>query len=126
MSGPALTVVLATQYAVNHVHVSVGRPVVDKRSDLLERGRQPVHVEIHAANPGNAVGRWRHSQAFGSERLGDERIDRGIDPIIAAWQSPAAPPLCGYERGLWGPAESTDWMTEQDREWFDVCPVLTP
>ncbi len=47
-----------------------------------------------------------------------------IDPIIAAWRSPAAPPLHRYETGLWGPTESIDWMSEQKREWFDVCPVL--
>ena len=47
-----------------------------------------------------------------------------IDPIIAAWRSPAAPPLYTYETGLWGPTESTEWMGEQKREWFDVCPVL--
>ncbi|TWU39663.1 glucose-6-phosphate dehydrogenase [Novipirellula artificiosorum] len=47
-----------------------------------------------------------------------------IDPILAAWRSPAAPPLYEYETGLWGPPESTQWMYKQDREWFDVCPVL--
>lgn len=47
-----------------------------------------------------------------------------IDPIIAAWRSPAAPPLEIYEPGLWGPEESADWMRAQNREWFDVCPVL--
>ncbi len=48
-----------------------------------------------------------------------------IDPIIAAWQSPAAPTLHPYESGLWGPTESTKWMQDQGREWFDVCPVIT-
>jgi glucose-6-phosphate 1-dehydrogenase len=47
-----------------------------------------------------------------------------VDPILAAWRSPAAPPLETYEPGLWGPEESTDWMRAQNREWFDVCPVL--
>ncbi|QDT06356.1 Glucose-6-phosphate 1-dehydrogenase [Rubripirellula lacrimiformis] len=47
-----------------------------------------------------------------------------IDPIISAWRSPAAPPLHSYETGLWGPTESTQWMEDQKREWFDVCPVL--
>jgi glucose-6-phosphate 1-dehydrogenase len=47
-----------------------------------------------------------------------------IDPIIAAWQSPAAPPLEIYEPGLWGPEESTQWMRDQGRDWFDVCPIL--
>lgn len=47
-----------------------------------------------------------------------------IDPILSAWRSPAAPPLEIYEPGLWGPEEATDWMRNQGREWFDVCPVL--
>ncbi len=49
---------------------------------------------------------------------------RIIDPIIAAWQSPAAPPLEVYPRGEWGPPSCTQWMRDQGREWFDVCPVL--
>ena len=48
-----------------------------------------------------------------------------IDPILAAWRSPASPPLYTYETGLWGPPEANDWMGQQKREWFDVCPVLT-
>ena len=47
-----------------------------------------------------------------------------IDPILAAWESPAAPPLDTYPLGMWGPESSIDWMREQGREWFDVCPVL--
>ncbi len=47
-----------------------------------------------------------------------------IDPIISAWRSPAAPVLNSYEPGLWGPLASEEWMHEQDRTWFDVCPVL--
>lgn len=47
-----------------------------------------------------------------------------IDPIIAAWNSPAAGELYRYETGMWGPQESTSWMQSQNRDWFDVCPVL--
>ncbi len=47
-----------------------------------------------------------------------------IDPILAAWRSPAAPKLLDYEPGLWGPIEATEWMRDQRREWFDVCPVI--
>lgn len=47
-----------------------------------------------------------------------------IDPIITAWQSPAAPPLGIYPLGDWGPAYCNEWMQKQGREWFDVCPVL--
>lgn len=47
-----------------------------------------------------------------------------IDPILAAWESPAAPALESYPIGMWGPESSIEWMREQGREWFDVCPVL--
>lgn len=47
-----------------------------------------------------------------------------IDPILAAWQSPAAPPLETYPKGEWGPTYSDEWMQSQGRQWFDVCPVL--
>jgi glucose-6-phosphate 1-dehydrogenase len=53
-----------------------------------------------------------------------EEAWRIIDPIIAAWNGRQAPPLLLYEPGDWGPEESTTWMRQQDREWFDVCPVL--
>ena len=50
---------------------------------------------------------------------------RVIDPIIAAWKSPAAPPLQMYEPGGWGPEWSSEWMRGQGRQWFDVCPVIS-
>lgn len=49
---------------------------------------------------------------------------RIIDPIIAAWRSPAAPAMNSYPVGGWGPDVSTAWMHEQGREWFDVCPII--
>jgi glucose-6-phosphate 1-dehydrogenase len=47
-----------------------------------------------------------------------------VDPILAAWRSPAAPPLDTYAVGEWGPPSSDEWMRSQGREWFDLCPVL--
>jgi glucose-6-phosphate 1-dehydrogenase len=47
-----------------------------------------------------------------------------IDPILAAWQGPHAPPLDVYPAGQWGPDSCDRWMHDQGREWFDVCPVL--
>lgn len=47
-----------------------------------------------------------------------------IDPIIAAWDSPAAPELHTYPIGMWGPEQSSAWMENQHREWFDVCPII--
>ncbi len=47
-----------------------------------------------------------------------------VDPIIAAWRSPAAPELNTYALGGWGPDSSGQWMIDQGRQWFDVCPVI--
>lgn len=48
-----------------------------------------------------------------------------IDPIIAAWNSPAAPKLEVYPVGMWGPDSAVRWMQKDNRQWFDVCPVLS-
>lgn len=53
-----------------------------------------------------------------------EQSWRIIDPIIAAWKSPAAPTLHTYEPGMWGPEQATEWMHHQGRSWFDVCPII--
>ncbi len=47
-----------------------------------------------------------------------------IDPIIAAWRSPAAPRMESYPVGGWGPEASAEWMERDRRNWFDVCPVI--
>jgi glucose-6-phosphate 1-dehydrogenase len=46
------------------------------------------------------------------------------DPILEEWQRSDKPSLHIYEPGLWGPEESTQWMADQGRQWFDICPVL--
>jgi glucose-6-phosphate 1-dehydrogenase len=46
------------------------------------------------------------------------------DPILSEWQSNDKPALHIYEPSLWGPEESTEWMANQGRQWFDICPVL--
>ena len=48
-----------------------------------------------------------------------------IDPIINAWQGGSGPELMKYAKGDWGPEDCTKWMQNQNRHWFDVCPVLT-
>lgn len=47
-----------------------------------------------------------------------------IDPLVAGFAGPHAPPLWRYNRGLWGPMEAMDWMSAQGRQWLDACPVL--
>ncbi|MDZ4817648.1 MAG: glucose-6-phosphate dehydrogenase [Planctomycetota bacterium] len=48
-----------------------------------------------------------------------------IDPILAAWKESRQPAMLTYEAGLWGPAECSQWIQAQGREWFDICPVLS-
>jgi len=47
-----------------------------------------------------------------------------IDPIVKTWTEQGLPKLALYEAGEWGPPSCTEWMQRQDREWFDMCPVL--
>ncbi|MCB1743967.1 MAG: glucose-6-phosphate dehydrogenase, partial [Gammaproteobacteria bacterium] len=48
-----------------------------------------------------------------------------MDPIIECWASSAGPPLELYRRGAWGPPGSEAWIQAHEREWFNVCPVLS-
>jgi glucose-6-phosphate 1-dehydrogenase len=47
-----------------------------------------------------------------------------VDPIQKAWDRSDLPPIELYPAGDWGPVGATEWMRQQGREWFDVCPVL--
>ncbi|MEM8865423.1 MAG: glucose-6-phosphate dehydrogenase [Planctomycetota bacterium] len=47
-----------------------------------------------------------------------------IDTILETWQKSDRPTLYGYDPGLWGPEESSEWMQQSGRQWFDICPVL--
>ena len=40
-----------------------------------------------------------------------------MDPIIAGWQTPAAPPLSIYEPGSWGPAAADELLARDGQRW---------
>ena len=44
-----------------------------------------------------------------------------IDPILASWERPDAPPLVFYEAGSWGPAEADDFLAQDGRAWHYGC-----
>ncbi|HZU86861.1 MAG TPA: hypothetical protein VFF78_05230, partial [Anaerolineaceae bacterium] len=44
-----------------------------------------------------------------------------IDPIVAAWQSPAAPPLAGYAPRSWGPREAANMLARAGHHWMVRC-----
>jgi glucose-6-phosphate 1-dehydrogenase len=44
-----------------------------------------------------------------------------IDPILAGWERPDAPPLALYEPGSWGPAEADEFLSRDGRSWHYGC-----
>jgi glucose-6-phosphate 1-dehydrogenase len=45
-----------------------------------------------------------------------------VDPLIANWERPDAPPLAFYEPGSWGPAEADDLLAKDaGRVWYSGC-----
>jgi len=44
-----------------------------------------------------------------------------MDPILAGWAAPDAPPLAIYEPGSWGPAEADDFLARDGRGWLRGC-----
>ncbi len=46
-----------------------------------------------------------------------------IDPIVAGWRGPAAPPLVQYEPGSWGPSEAEAFLARDGRVWLRGCGV---
>jgi glucose-6-phosphate 1-dehydrogenase len=47
---------------------------------------------------------------------------RLVDPVIAGWERPGAPPLHVYERGSWGPPAAEDLPARSGRTWHQACP----
>jgi glucose-6-phosphate 1-dehydrogenase len=52
---------------------------------------------------------------------GIEAAWRLIDPVIAGWKSPEAPPLTTYEPGSWGPVEADELLARDGRAWQLGC-----
>ncbi len=44
-----------------------------------------------------------------------------VDPILARWAGPDAPPLATYPLGSWGPAEADELLTQAGWSWVEGC-----
>jgi glucose-6-phosphate 1-dehydrogenase len=44
-----------------------------------------------------------------------------VDPILAGWEQPTAPPLAFYEPGSWGPVEADQFQAREGRAWNLGC-----
>jgi glucose-6-phosphate 1-dehydrogenase len=109
-----------------------------------------IHLRFEAKNPGAGMTtrsvnmQFHYAEDFGAEALpeayerllldamqGDaslfSRADEielawsQIDPILACWEKPDAPPLAFYEPGSWGPVEADDLLEGPIRSWVHGC-----
>jgi glucose-6-phosphate 1-dehydrogenase len=46
-----------------------------------------------------------------------------VDPILARWEQPDAPPLVLYEPASWGPAEADELLARDGWSWTTGCDV---
>ncbi|MEJ2209245.1 MAG: hypothetical protein P8129_09440 [Anaerolineae bacterium] len=44
-----------------------------------------------------------------------------IDPVLARWQAPGAPPLERYEPGTEGPPGAAEFFSTANRHWLNMC-----
>jgi glucose-6-phosphate 1-dehydrogenase len=44
-----------------------------------------------------------------------------IDPVLASWERPGAPPLAHYDPGSWGPLEGNEFLAADGRVWHYGC-----
>jgi len=49
-----------------------------------------------------------------------------IDPLLARWEQPDAPPLFSYTPGSWGPPEAERLLAETGWRWIEVCSEHQP
>jgi len=49
-----------------------------------------------------------------------------VDPLLAGWERPDAPPLVLYEAGSWGPSEADDFLAQDGRGWHYGCRRVAP
>ncbi len=50
-----------------------------------------------------------------------EEAWRIVDPLLQAWEDPAAPAKEVYEPGSWGPRAADDLLAQDGRQWLQVC-----
>lgn len=107
-----------------------------KVPDTLDE-RRPVEMAFHYRD---AFGELAIPEAY--ERLlldaltGDASLftrgDRAelawelLDPILRAWEEPAAPPLFSYEPGSTGPDAADELLERDGRSWIRVCGLHPP
>jgi glucose-6-phosphate 1-dehydrogenase len=109
------------------IHLRLNAKVPDSNKDI-----RAVEMEFHYADSfagalPDAYERLLLDALRGDASLfarsdGIERSWRLVDPVIAGWERPGAPPLQAYPRGSWGPPGAEKLIARDGRVWHQACP----
>ena len=130
--------------------VQQGDEITSNVLSLCIQPHEGIHLRFEAKAPGEDMRsrsvemRFHYAEDFGDSALPDayERLlldaiqgDASlfaradsfelawglIDPVLADWDRPDAPPLAFYEPDTWGPAEADDLLAQDGRAWLYSC-----
>ena len=129
---------------------SSGKEITPNVLSLCLQPDEGIHLRFEAKEPGTRMRtrpvdmEFHYTEHFGASALPDayerllldamqadaslfaraDEIELAwglVDPILAGWGQPAAPPLVFYEPGSWGPAEADDLLAQDGRAWQYGC-----
>ena len=127
-----------------------GRRISPNVLSLCIQPDEGIHLRFQAKEPGIGIQtrpvdmRFHYAEDFGPAALPDayerllldalqgdaslfaraDEIELAwalIDPILANWEGPTAPPLAFYEPGTWGPVEAGRLLAQGGRVWRQRC-----
>ena len=130
--------------------VSSGEGITPNILSLCLQPHEGIHLHFEAKEPGSGMRprstdmAFHYAEDFGPTALPDAyerllldaiqgdgslfaRADevelawRLVDPILAHWEQPDAPPLATYEPGSWGPVEADSFLGRDNRSWHYSC-----
>ena len=108
------------------MHLALQTKVPDSAQDM-----RPVDMEFHYRSEFEKIlpdayerlllDALRGDASLFTRSDGIEAAWRVIDPILAGWQTPDAPPLLAYPRGSWGPPEADLMLADDGHVWRKGC-----
>ena len=127
-----------------------GKALTPNVLSLCLQPDEGIHLRFEAKEPGAGMGtrsvdmEFHYAEDFGASALPDayerllldamqgdaslfaraDEIELAwglIDPILASWERPDAPPPALYEPGSWGPAEADEFLAQDGRAWRYGC-----
>jgi glucose-6-phosphate 1-dehydrogenase len=109
------------------IHLRLNAKVPDSSKDIRAVDMDFHYAESFVGGLPDAYERLLLDALRGDASLftrsdGIERSWRLVDPVIAGWERPGAPPLHSYPRGSWGPPAADELLARSGRIWHQACP----